>query len=89
VDYDSTGPGSGEVFKVVAVDETPVLSQLEFSDNQFDFLVGGATGRQYVVEVSGNLLNWTEIITNSAPFTNIETAVTGFPYRFYRARYQP
>jgi hypothetical protein len=80
---------NGEVFKVVAVDETPILSQLEFANEQFSLSVDGATGRPYVVEASSNLLDWAALNTNASPFTNVDAETGNFEYRFYRARYQP
>lgn len=55
------------------------------ANGQFSFAVGGATGATYVVEASSDLLNWTALQTNTAPFLFVDPAATQYPSRFYRA----
>ena len=88
VDY-GTGPGTGEIFKLVAVSVVPSLDQAAFSEGVFSFVVNGATRENYVVEASTNLHEWTPVFTNAAPFTNIDSGASLLPTRFYRARYEP
>jgi len=59
------------------------------TSNYSRIIVSGITGAQYVVEASTNLVNWTPINTNITTFTNLDFAVTNFPYRFYRVLYVP
>jgi glucose/arabinose dehydrogenase len=89
VKYGTSAAGSGEIFKLVAVPLTPVLASPEYADGQFSVVVNGATGESYAVEVSTNLIDWTGLATNAAPFTNFEPISPEASYRFYRARHQP
>jgi hypothetical protein len=57
--------------------------------NQFAFTVSGIPGYQYVVEASTNLVNWTVLETNVAPFNFVDTNVVNYSRRFYRAVYIP
>jgi hypothetical protein len=88
VDYGS-GAGTGEVFKLAAIPLTPILSQPGYAGGQFSVIVTGATGEQYAIETSTNLLEWTGLVTNTAPFTNTHIDNPDNPYRFYRARHEP
>ncbi len=54
------------------------------SGAQFSFTVTGATGQQYVVQASTNLINWVSLQTNAAPFVFVDTNVGSFKQRFYR-----
>jgi Fibronectin type III domain len=56
---------------------------------RFGFTVSGITGYQYAVEASTNLVNWTMLETNGAPFNFVETNVVNYRQRFYRAVYIP
>lgn len=49
--------------------------------------ISGTSGANYVIEASTNLVNWTALQTNSAPFTFTNTTV--LPCQFYRAVYRP
>lgn len=57
------------------------------TSGQFQFLVSGSVGSNYVIQVSTNLslTDWLPIRTNAAPFTFIETNSTSSSQRFYRA----
>jgi endonuclease/exonuclease/phosphatase family metal-dependent hydrolase len=67
-----------------------VLSAPGFSAGQFQMLVTGTAGSNYVVQVTMNLspANWIGQFTNTSPFTFIDTNLTG-PQMFYRAIVQP
>jgi hypothetical protein len=52
---------------------------------QFSFTVIGASGQQYVVETSTNLTQWTQVTTNTAPFTYVGGNLNQFSQQFYRA----
>jgi len=71
-------------FAVLPTDVAPVLSLPVFSNNQFQFMVNGATGHNYAVEGSANLTNWVSILTNSVPFLFSDSSST---HRFYRAHF--
>ncbi|HEV2694839.1 MAG TPA: fibronectin type III domain-containing protein [Verrucomicrobiae bacterium] len=55
--------------------------------SQFSFSVSGATGSQYVVQASTNLVNWVSLQTNTAPFMFVDTKAACFSQRYYRTYY--
>ncbi len=59
------------------------------TNNQVQFTVSGVTNSSYVIQASTNLINWTPISTNIATFIYLDSSTTNYPYRFYRALYQP
>ena len=65
----------------------PTLTQVIFTNRQFQFTVTGTTSSNYVVQATTNLnlANWISLMTNAAPFQFAETNLDGFPQRFYRA----
>jgi hypothetical protein len=79
------GTGNG----IELVSTRPTLTILEHAGSQFSFVVKGAPGERYVVEMSTNQLGWAGIVTNTAPFTNLDAKVTSSPHRFFRVRYLP
>jgi Fibronectin type III domain len=56
---------------------------------QLGFTVTGIPGYPYVVEASTDLVNWTVLETNAAPFNFVDTNAANFSRRFYRAVYFP
>jgi hypothetical protein len=59
--------------------------------NHFGFDVSAGTGQVVVVSTSTDLVNWTDLATNTAgasPFYFRDPAPPNSPYRFYRARAQ-
>ena len=56
---------------------------------QFGFTVSGISGYKYIVEASTNLVNWTMLETNAAPFNFVDNNTANFSRRFYRAVYFP
>lgn len=69
----------------------PVLTNLLFSDGQFQFQLTGSIGSNYIVQATTDLslANWVSLQTNAAPFTFVETNVLALPQRFYRGRVAP
>jgi hypothetical protein len=55
----------------------------------FGFTVTGIPGDQYAVEASTNMVNWTILETNAAPFNFVDTNAINYSRRFYRAVYVP
>jgi endonuclease/exonuclease/phosphatase family metal-dependent hydrolase len=53
----------------------------------FQFIVTGSANSNYMVQASTNLSgsNWISLLTNTSPFTFVETNVGVYPTRFYRA----
>ena len=70
---------------------TPALTNAALSGSQFQFLLTGTVGSNYVVQATTNLspATWMPIRTNAAPFTFVETNVTTSPQRFYRGVVAP
>ena len=56
---------------------------------QFALTVAGASGHQYVVEASTDLMHWVPVQTNTAPFLFVDTNASQFGQRFYRSVYVP
>jgi polygalacturonase len=62
------------------------LNSLVFSTNkQFGFNVTGVPGFSYAVQASTNLVDWTSLVTNTSPFSLMDTDSELFSNRFYRA----
>lgn len=70
-----------------------VLLQLISNSGSIDLLnLTGPTGRQYVLQVSGDLNTWLDLQTNSGATTPVKFSVThssGAGQRFYRVRLDP
>jgi hypothetical protein len=49
----------------------------------------GASGSQYAVQVSTNLIDWTALQTNYSPFVFTDTNSRSYTRRFYRTVYLP
>jgi hypothetical protein len=68
----------------------PVLDTPAFSSgNQIQFDVAGVAGFNYAVQASTNLIDWVPLLTNTPPFTFMDTNAAGFQQRFYRSVYLP
>ena len=67
-----------------------VLSAPVFSAGQFQMLVTGTTGSNYVVQATTNLspANWVGQLTNASPFTFTDSNLAA-PQKYYRAIVQP
>jgi hypothetical protein len=57
------------------------------SRGQFAMNINGVPGYKYVVQVSTNMVNWTSVQTNTAPFTFVDSNASHFRQRFYRSFY--
>lgn len=67
----------------------PVMNALSFSSaSGLQFTISGVPGFSYAVLASSNLINWSPLTTNNAPFTFADTNLDS-PYRFYRSMYLP
>jgi hypothetical protein len=51
--------------------------------------VTGVPGGKYVVQATSDLVHWTSVQTNTAPFVFQDGAANGFAQQFYRAYYLP
>lgn len=59
--------------------------QASHARGQFSFTVSGISGSRFVVQASTDLVHWTPVQTNTAPFTLVDTNAGAYPRRFYRA----
>ena len=86
--YDDVGDESdysGEASYTVPMPvPTTTLGSATSSGGQFSFNVSDASGSQYVVQASTDLINWVALQTNTAPFTFVDTNAASFQNRFYR-----
>lgn len=62
------------------------LTSPRLSSSAFRTSFIGAIGQPYVFEASSNLVHWTAVSTNIAPFTFEDRQLTNHPSRFFRAR---
>lgn len=68
---------------------SPTLTDPRMTNNRMQFTVIGATGSPYAVVSSTDprtpLSNWVPLITNTAPFTFVDSNSAAIPARYYRA----
>ena len=58
----------------------------------FQLELTGLIGKNYILQTTTNLVNWTPLLTNTTtaiPFYLTDPGATNFPYRFYRAIQSP
>lgn len=69
----------------------PTLHPAGQVGGQFQFLLTGSAGSNYIVQSATDLSvsNWVSRQTNAAPFTFVETNAHQFPQRFYRGMVAP
>jgi hypothetical protein len=74
---------------VIAPAITATLGSPDYTANhQFQFTVTGTAGSNYVVQVATNLsapTTWASLLTNTSPFTFVDSTAQNSPRRFYRA----
>jgi hypothetical protein len=74
---------------VVTTNVPAILTPLSHAGGQFGFQVTGTDGGKYVVQATSDLVNWTAVQTNTAPFIFQDANAAGFQKRFYRVFSQP
>lgn len=86
-----TGSGLGLIASVtstslvaVVSNFAAVLDSVTLTNANMQFRVGGIAGSTYVLQTSTNLVNWTPLQTNDAPFS-CTINIGSDPHRFYRA----
>ena len=78
---------------MLALIPPPQLSQPQMlGDGSFQFLFNGFSNRSYFIEISTNLVEWTNAATLN--YSNglvpwVDATATNVPYRFYRGRLAP
>jgi hypothetical protein len=76
----------------IVVPGAEFISPTGFSNGVFQMTFSGPVGSNYVLQVSGDLLNWSSLSTNTSvasPFTLTDTNAPGVEARFYRVLQQP
>jgi hypothetical protein len=73
------------VYPTVAANLTSAVK----SNGQFTFNVSGVPTYKYIVQASSNLVDWTSIQTNTAPFQFTDPNASQFSQRYYRTLYLP
>lgn len=86
---DSSGAESGFSPEVSYTVPSPAasLGSAGSTSGGFSFTVSGVPGYTYVIQASTDLVNWTPVHTNIAPFTFTDASSHGFGRRFYRSVY--
>jgi hypothetical protein len=69
---------------VPVADATALLTPMPSASGGFACQVTSTSGGTYVVQATSDLVHWTPVLTNTAPFTFQDTTV-GIEKRFYRA----
>ena len=80
---------SGTVNLAVPPPAFATLGSTAYDNGRYAFMVSGAVGYKYVVQVSTDLVNWVSIQTNTVPFTFVDTNAGQFSQRFYRSIFNP
>lgn len=65
------------------------LATVASAQGQFSFQVTGLSGGKYVVQATSDLVHWTSVQTNTAPFVFQDSTTAGTSQRFYRTLYLP
>jgi hypothetical protein len=88
--YDSSGnvsPYSPEISYTVGITSSPaatITSAVASPTGQFTFSVSGATGFEYIVQGSTDLVHWVSLQTNYSPFNFVDSNAKQYSQRFYR-----
>jgi hypothetical protein len=82
---------NGEIVPDVAANASPLLSLQSQSGGAMKLNIGGVAGRSYEVQVSTDLVHWTDWTQMDSTGTNsvVDTNTMGCPQRFYRTRLLP
>jgi hypothetical protein len=86
----SSVPGTlAQSVPVVSFNPAATLTTVASAKGQFSFQVTGVAGGKYVVQATADLIHWTSVQTNTAPFTFQDNTANEPAQRFYRAYYLP
>jgi hypothetical protein len=77
----TSGPASVEAVSVPTANLTPAAEHIP---GKFSFDVEGISGYKYVVQASTDMVHWTPVQTNTAPFTFAEPTSSQSARKFYR-----
>jgi hypothetical protein len=74
---------------VLTPSKTVLLTAVNLSSGRFSINGAGASGSNFVLQVSKNLIDWLPLQTNASPWTYTDTDAASGPSRFYRAILAP
>jgi hypothetical protein len=88
--YNSAGVSESEPAALM-VAATPAATLMSFAraGSRFSFEVVGVTGYKYAVESTTDLIHWTSVETNIAPFTFVDSNADKVSGKYYRTAYIP
>lgn len=72
---------------IVSATPAALLAQANRTNGNFSFGVVGVAGAKYVVQASTDMVKWTSVRTNAAPFTFTDTNSAAVPGKFFRTVY--
>ena len=81
------GAQSAATLAVTASPAAALASAAAPAKGQFALTVAGTAGNKYAVQASTDMVNWISLLTNTAPFTFVDSNASKFNQRFYRAVY--
>ncbi len=64
---------------------TATLAAAPHNPGEFVVNLSGVKDQQYIIEASTDLVNWTPVYTNTAPFSFTDTQAGHFSQRYYRS----
>jgi pectate lyase len=74
---------------IVSTPAQPQMPSFAYSNGQFNLVITGSIGPDYIVLTSTNLTDWAGVFTNPMPFTWTDTGASNFNQRFYRIQLGP
>jgi hypothetical protein len=80
---------SGPASLLVYTNAAATLAAPSISSDGAKFQLTGVPGLNYQIQSSSNLIDWTTLLTNTAPFTFTDAPANPSPQLFYRAVAQP
>jgi hypothetical protein len=80
-----SGPSAvGEVTVPSVISLVASLVNVTYSPSEFQFTIIGIPSLQYVVEVSSDMVEWTQVLTIAVPFTFKGATANGSKTQFFR-----
>ena len=83
----SVSTSAAQANVLASTNQAALLAAVASPRGQFSFRVTGVPGGQYVVQATSDLIHWTSVQTNTAPFTFQDPTASGSSQRFYRTYY--
>jgi hypothetical protein len=81
----SAGNTNSSVAALIVVSTAAAtLSPTASTKGHFSFTINGVSGYQYAVQTSSDMIHWTPVQTNTAPFSFVDSNASKFSHRFYR-----